>query len=112
VKPYTAKLTKTSFIAEIAGRVPDLRRKDVAKVIDAIGGLAQGCLHKKGVGEVTIPGIVKLQRVEKAIPAIKPGSMVRNPFTGQESAHPGRKAGVKMKVKASAVGAVKAAPEA
>jgi len=112
MKPYTTKLTKTAFIAEIAQKVRDLKRKDVAKIVDAIGELAQACLHKKGVGEITIPGIVKLQRVEKPIPAIKAGTLVRNPFTGQESAHPGRKAGVKVKVKASAVGGVKAALQA
>jgi nucleoid DNA-binding protein len=112
VKPYTTKLTKGSFVAEIAQRVPDVKRKDVAKVVDAISELAQACLHKKGVGEITIPGVVKLQRVEKAIPAIKAGTMVRNPFTGQESAHPGRKAGVKVSVKARPVGAVRAAPTA
>ncbi len=111
MKPYSTKLTKGPFLAEIAQKV-DLSRKDVANVVDAIAELAQACLHKKGVGELTIPGIVKLQRVEKTIPAIKAGTMVRNPFTGEESAHPGRKAGVKFKVKASAVGAVRSAPQA
>ena len=63
-----------SSIAEKTG----LGKKDVAKVFDALGELVGKELGKKGPGQFTIPGLVKLRVVRKPATKAKQGI---NPFT-------------------------------
>jgi nucleoid DNA-binding protein len=74
-KPKAA--TKSKVFEEIASRA-DLSKKQVAGVFDALNDYIQSELGKKGPGLFTIPGLLKIKRVEK--PATKARQGI-NPFT-------------------------------
>jgi nucleoid DNA-binding protein len=72
------KLTKAklnTILAEETG----LTKKQVAQVLDSMFGIIKKQL-KKGPGEFTIPGIVKLRVVKKKATKAREG---RNPATGE-----------------------------
>lgn len=71
------KLTKSQFVAEIAQK-SGLSRKDASAALDAISAVVIEQLGAKGPGEVVIPGLLKLNKVEK--PAV-PERQGVNPFT-------------------------------
>jgi nucleoid DNA-binding protein len=71
------KLTKSAFVATIAEK-SGLTKKQAAAVLDAMNDVIAQQLAKNGPGEVTIPGLVKLNVVEK--PAVPEREGV-NPFT-------------------------------
>ena len=89
-------LTKTQIVAEIA-EATSLSKKDVVAVVETLSELIKTSLGKKGAGEFTLPGILKVykQRV-KAKPAQK---NVKNPLTGTVSDRPARPAHDRVKVK-------------
>jgi nucleoid DNA-binding protein len=59
-----------------------LSKKQVASVLDALGGLINKNLGKKGPGLFAVPGLMKIKVVRK--PATKARKGI-NPFTGQET---------------------------
>jgi nucleoid DNA-binding protein len=76
----TAKLSKSQIYAEIA-ETTGLNRKQVASVLDEVESLIARSVGKKGVGEFTVPGLLKITTVKK--PATKARKGV-SPFTGEE----------------------------
>jgi nucleoid DNA-binding protein len=72
--------TKSEIYQEIA-QESNLSRKQVASVFDALGGLIQRELGKKGPGVFTVPGLLKLKRISK--PATKAREGI-NPFTKEK----------------------------
>jgi nucleoid DNA-binding protein len=72
-------MSKSEFINAIAER-SELSRKQVSAVCDAMQTVVAQQLGKKGPGEVTIPGIAKLNVTIK--PAV-PERQGINPFTKQ-----------------------------
>jgi hypothetical protein len=106
-------------LAEKAGRilgdeVKERACKEVVKmVLDSYAKLVQGTLVKGGAGEIKLfRNLVKLTLVKvpkKKRPAIKKGTLVRNPFTGKEEPHKGRKESTipaTVKIKARALSAL------
>lgn len=73
------KLTKARLNAEIAEKT-GLSKKDVERVFEALTGVISNQLGKKGPGEMTIPGVVKLRVVKKKATKERQG---RNPATGE-----------------------------
>jgi nucleoid DNA-binding protein len=71
------KLTKSQFVAEIAERT-GITKKQAGAVLDAMSEVITAQLGKKGPGEITIPGLLKLNVVDK--PAV-PERQGINPFT-------------------------------
>ena len=71
------KLTKSAFVATIAEK-SGLNKKQAAAVLDAMNEVITQQLAKIGPGEVTIPGLIKFNVVEK--PAVPEREGV-NPFT-------------------------------
>ena len=71
------KLTKSQFVAEVAEK-SGLSKKDAGAVLEAMNTVVIEQLGKKGPGEVIIPGLLKLNKVEK--PAV-PERQGVNPFT-------------------------------
>jgi nucleoid DNA-binding protein len=68
-----------------------LSRKQVAAVFEALGGLIQQNLGKKGPGVFALPGLVKLKVIHKPATPARKGI---NPFTKEEQmfkAKPARK---------------------
>lgn len=94
-------ISKSEFVSTVATK-SNLTKKQVNVVLDAMGVVVAQQLGKKGPGEVTVPGLVKLNVVVK--PAV-PERQGINPFTKQPTifkAKPERKV-----VKARPVKAVK-----
>jgi nucleoid DNA-binding protein len=72
-------LTKTQLYANIAEET-GLSKKDVDAVFEALSQEIASALSKKGPGQITVPGLVKIVRHVK--PATKK-RQVRNPATGE-----------------------------
>lgn len=73
----TEKYNKTQILSEIAD-VTGLARKDVGAVIDELSSIIERHIKKRGVGEFTMPGLLKIKTVKK--PAQKAKKGVPNPF--------------------------------
>ncbi len=71
------KLTKSQFVAEVAEK-SGLSRKDAGAALEAMNLVIIEQLGKQGPGEVIIPGLLRLNKVEK--PAV-PARQGINPFT-------------------------------
>lgn len=71
------KLTKAQMLASIADST-GLTKVQVASVMDEMESLIDRSVRKRGVGEFTIPGLLKITTVKK--PAKKARKNVPNPF--------------------------------
>jgi nucleoid DNA-binding protein len=71
------KLTKAQMLSSIAEST-DLTKVQVASVLDEMESLIDRSIRKRGVGEFTIPGLLKIVTVKKA--AKKARKNVPNPF--------------------------------
>ena len=82
--------SKSEILARIAAST-ELSRKQVASVFDALSTDIQQSLGKKGPGVFVVPGLMKINVIQK--PATKARKGI-NPFTKQEQmfkAKPARK---------------------
>ncbi|WP_420907162.1 HU family DNA-binding protein [Venatoribacter cucullus] len=70
------------MVAEIA-EVTGLTRKDVNAVMDELSSIIERHIKKRGVGEFTLPGLLKIKTVKK--PAQKARKGVPNPFRPGET---------------------------
>ena len=103
-KSVKEALTKTALVNLIAENNGVTR--DVAKgVLATIESVMMGSIHPRGVGEFTLPGILKVSLVK--VPARKAGTLVRNPSTGEMV--PGAAKPASMRVKIRALSKLKAA---
>jgi len=75
-----SKMTKTAILAEIAEKT-ELSKKQVGAVLEELETLIERHIKKRGVGEFTLPGLLKIRSVKR--PATKK-RMGRNPATGEE----------------------------
>jgi nucleoid DNA-binding protein len=91
----TDKLTKSQIVASIADNT-GLTKKQVGDVMDNIHSLIEGSIKKRGVGEFTIPGILKITTVKK--PARKARKGI-NPFTGEETVFKAKPASIAVKIR-------------
>lgn len=82
------KLTKAKLNALLAEQT-GLTKKQIETVFDVLNGTIKDQLGKKGPGELTLPGIVKLRVVKKKATKARKG---RNPATGEEITIPAKKA--------------------
>jgi nucleoid DNA-binding protein len=94
--PVTKKMTKTGILNEIATATM-LTRKQVDSVIEELETLIKRHINKKGVGEFTLPGLLKVRAVKR--PATKK-RMGRNPATGAEIMIPAKPASIRVRVAA------------
>lgn len=94
-KPITEKFTKASLAARLA-EAAAVELKAVKKVLAALEAVTLAAMNKKGVGEFTLPGLLKI--VTQKIPA-KAKRFGKNPFTGQEQWFPAKPASVRVKVR-------------
>jgi nucleoid DNA-binding protein len=72
--------TKSAMFQELSTRT-ELSRKQIAAVFDELAKYIHQEIGKKGPGIFTLPGLLKVKRVEKPATKARPG---RNPQTGQE----------------------------
>lgn len=71
------KYSKTSILNAISENT-GLSKKEVSSVLDELTGIIERHLRKKGVGEFTLPGLLKIKTVKK--PARPARKNVPNPF--------------------------------
>lgn len=76
-KAVKEKYTKTQILNEISENT-ELTRKQVSAVLDELAVLIERHVKKRGVGEFTLPGLLKIKAVKK--PARKARKNVPNPF--------------------------------
>jgi len=89
-------MNKTELLTELAN-TSGLDKKDITNVLDALGSVIQQHIQKSSVGSFTLPGLLKINAVEKPAQAAKTG--VPNPFRPGETMDVAAKpASVKVKV--------------
>ena len=90
-----AKMTKSQITASIADST-GLSKKQVADVFGELEMLIERSIKKRGVGEFTIPGILKITTVKN--PARKARKGI-NPFTGEETMFKAKPASIAVKIR-------------
>ena len=96
IKPVKDTLNKTSLASRIAEE-SGVEVKSVKAVLSALEVVILGSVHKKGAGEFTLPGLLKIG-VQK-VPA-KPKRKGIDPFTKEERVFAAKPATVKIKARA------------
>ena len=94
-KPIKEALTKSGLIAHIA-EVSEVAAKDVRAVLAALEGAMSASVSKKGVGQFTLPGMMKITASKVAA---KPKRKGINPFTKEEVWFAAKPASIKLKVR-------------
>jgi len=89
------KMTKSQILAAVADST-GLSKKQVSAVMDEMDSLISRSISKNGVGEFTIPGMMKITTVKK--PARKARKGI-NPFTGEETMFKAKPASIAVKVR-------------
>ena len=80
-KPDASSKSRAATKAEVYSQLAEktgLTKKEIAGVFDALTDMVKKELGKKGAGQFTIPGLLKLKRVQKPATPAKQGT---NPFT-------------------------------
>jgi hypothetical protein len=94
LRPIKEVLSKTALLAKIA-EVSELELKDARKFYAAFESIIVASLNKSGAGQFVLPGLCKINTnkvAAKKYPAIKAGTLVRNPGTGDMIPSKGRAA--------------------
>ena len=94
--PIKDTFTKASLAAHLAARAA-VEPKSVKAVLAALEDTILGSVHKKGAGEFTLSGLLKI--VVQAVPA-KKKRFGKDPFTGEERWFPAKPASVRIKARA------------
>ena len=96
LKPVKEAFTKTSLVAHLAAQ-SGVEPKAAKAVLAALETAILGSVHKKGSGEFTLPGLLKIGLLQ--VPA-KKKRFGKDPFTGEERWFPAKPASVKIKTRA------------
>ena len=96
IRPLKESLTKAALATHVAEQ-SGVEPKTVKAVLAALEATMLGAVHKKGVGEFTLPGLVKVTAQE--VPA-KKRRFGKDPFTGQDRWFEAKPASVRVKVRA------------
>jgi nucleoid DNA-binding protein len=94
-KSVKEKYTKGQILSELADKT-GLSKKDVGGLFDELTGLIERHISKKGIGEFTLPGLLKITTVHKKAQKARKGI---NPFTGQETTFKAKPARTVVKVR-------------
>ena len=97
IRPVKETLTKAALIGHIAEQ-NELPRKTAAAVYATLENLFLGSVHPRGVGEFTLPGLLKVSL--RKVPARKAGTLVRNPANGEMIKAAAKPASIRVKVRA------------
>ncbi|APR38644.1 HU family DNA-binding protein [Paraburkholderia sp. SOS3] len=93
IKDTFTKASLANHVAERAGVEP----KSTKAVLAALEDTILGAVHKKGAGEFTLSGLLKIS--VQAVPA-KKKRFGKDPFTGEERWFPAKPASVRVKARA------------
>jgi nucleoid DNA-binding protein len=92
IKDTFTKASLAAHVAELAAVEPKAAKAVLAALEDTI----LGAVHKKGAGEFTLSGLLKI--VVTAVPA-KKKRFGKDPFTGEERWFPAKPASVRIKAR-------------
>ncbi len=95
MKPIKEAFNRTTLIAHLAGE-SGAEPKVVKGVMAALEATMLAAVHKKGIGEFTLPGLLKIAAVQ--VPAKKKRRGI-DPFTKVEREFAAKPATVKLKVR-------------
>lgn len=95
LKPIKEAFTKSGLLLKLAD-ISGVEAKEVKKVFAALEAVTLASVSKKGLGEFTLPGLMKVVAVK--VPA-KPKRKGINPFTGQEQVFAAKPATTRVKVR-------------
>jgi len=95
VKPLKDTFNKSSLVAHLVAQT-ELDAKTVKTVLAHLENTVLSAVHKKGAGEFTLPGLLKV--VATQVPATKK-RFGKNPFTGEDQWFAAKPATVKVKVR-------------
>ncbi|MCX2979335.1 integration host factor [Halieaceae bacterium IMCC14734] len=91
----STKMTKSQIVASISDNT-GLTKKQVASVMDEMDTLIERSIKKRGIGEFTIPGMMKITTVKKPAKKARKGI---NPFTGEATVFKAKPASIAVKVR-------------
>lgn len=94
VKAIATPMTKTQIMSQISENT-GLSRKQVGAVFDELSDIIEGHVKKRGAGQFTLPGLMKIKTVKK--PAVKARKGI-NPFTGEPTTFKARPATTKVRI--------------
>ena len=94
-KPIKEPLGKSGLVAHLS-ETSGVASRDVRAVLAALEDAVQGSVSKRGAGQFTLPGLLKITAVQ--VPA-KPKRKGINPFTKEEQWFAAKPASVKLKVR-------------
>ena len=94
--PIKDTFTKASLAAHVAERAA-VEPKTAKAVLAALEDTILGTVHKKGAGEFTLSGLLKISA--QAVPA-KKKRFGKDPFSGEERWFPAKPASVRIKARA------------
>ena len=96
IKPIKTVFNKTTLVAHLVEQ-SGVEPKAAKAVLAALESAILGSVHKKGSGEFTLPGLLKIGLLQ--VPA-KKKRFGKDPFTGEERWFPAKPASVKIKTRA------------
>ena len=96
--PLVKEVLSKSGLINLIAEKNELPRKTAAAVYATIENVFLGSVHPRGVGEFTLPGILKVNL--RKVPARKAGTLVRNPATGEMVKAAAKPASVRVKIRA------------
>lgn len=97
LRPVKEALTKSALINLLAEQ-NEIPRKTAAAVYATLEGVLLGSVHPRGVGEFTLPGLLKVSL--RKVPARRAGTLVRNPATGEMVKAAAKPASIRVKIRA------------
>jgi nucleoid DNA-binding protein len=97
IRPIKEALTKSALINHLAEQ-NEIPRKTAAAVYATLEGLFLGSVHPRGVGEFSLPGLLKVSL--RKVPARKAGTLVRNPANGEMMKAAAKPASIRVKIRA------------
>ena len=96
LKPIKTAFNKTTLVAHLAEQA-SVEPKATKAVLAALEATVLASVHKKGLGEFTLPGLLKI--TAQQVPA-KKKRMGKDPFTGVERMFAAKPASTKIKTRA------------
>ena len=98
-KPIKERMAKSELVNELAEYIPESGspRKIAAALLEGLNDIMGRSVMPRGAGEFMLPGMLKI--VTKTRPAIKKGTLVRNPGTGEMMESKGRPASMQVKAR-------------
>jgi nucleoid DNA-binding protein len=97
LRPVKETFTKAALINLIADQ-NDIPRKTALGVFATLESVLLGSVHPRGVGEFTLPGLLKVTL--RKVPARRAGTLVRNPATGEMVKGAAKPASMRVKIRA------------